>query len=186
MGKLKAEETEKEAIRMVAAMMAASARTAPKGKGLDKVKTLVIDGRDVNVLADAMEARATEQPSNLAPLFVRDAGNVRRSTAIFLIGVTSEVENLNCGSCGYESCQELIGVGRHNGKDFTGPTCIFQAIALGIALGSATKLASDLNIDNRIMYTVGATAMKLGLLDADIIMGIPLSSTGKNIYFDRG
>jgi uncharacterized ferredoxin-like protein len=56
---------------------------------------------------------------------------------------------------------------------------------LGIALGSAVKLASELNVDNRIFYTVGAAAKKLNLLDSDIIIGIPLSVTGKNIYFDR-
>ncbi|MFC1957077.1 DUF2148 domain-containing protein, partial [Chloroflexota bacterium] len=56
---------------------------------------------------------------------------------------------------------------------------------LGIALGSAVKLASELNVDNRMMYTIGATAKKLGLLDSDIIIGIPLSATGKSVYFDR-
>jgi hypothetical protein len=32
---------------------------------------------------------------------------------------------------------------------------------LGIALGSAVKLAGELNIDNRIMYTLGAAAKKI-------------------------
>ena len=56
---------------------------------------------------------------------------------------------------------------------------------LGIAIGSAVKTASMLNIDNRIMYSIGATAMKMKLMDADMIIGIPLSATGKNIFFDR-
>ena len=189
MGEFKAKETEKEAIRMVAAMMAASARTAPKTRGVDNLKTLVIDGSDVKMLADAMEARAKEEPSHLTPIFIRDAGNVRDSNAVLLIGVTGEPKKpdqpLDCGSCGYESCQKLIRVGRHPGKDFNGPICIFAAIDLGIALGSAIKLASELNIDNRMMYTIGAAAQKLGLLDADIIIGVPLSATGKSIYFDR-
>jgi uncharacterized ferredoxin-like protein len=43
-----------------------------------------------------------------------------------------------------------------------------------------------LNVDNRIMYRAGVVARKMGLIDADIVMGIPLSATGKNIYFDRG
>ena len=46
-------------------------------------------------------------------------------------------------------------------------------------------MAGELNIDNRIMYTVGAAAKKLRLLDSDIIIGIPLSATGKSPYFDR-
>jgi uncharacterized ferredoxin-like protein len=28
-------------------------------------------------------------------------------------------------------------------------------------------------------------ARELGLIDADYVMGIPLSATGKSIYFDR-
>lgn len=55
---------------------------------------------------------------------------------------------------------------------------------LGIALGSAAKQASQLNIDNRLMYMIGAAAETAKLMDADVIIGIPLSATGKNIYFD--
>ncbi|MGD0658918.1 MAG: DUF2148 domain-containing protein [Syntrophorhabdales bacterium] len=47
------------------------------------------------------------------------------------------------------------------------------------------KLAAEMGIDNRIMYTVGAAAKALRLLDSDIIIGIPLSATGKNPFFDR-
>jgi uncharacterized ferredoxin-like protein len=61
--------------------------------------------------------------------------------------------------------------------------CLMQGIDLGIALASAVKAASDFNIDNRIMYTIGATARKSKLLEADLVIGIPLSATGKNIYF---
>jgi uncharacterized ferredoxin-like protein len=56
---------------------------------------------------------------------------------------------------------------------------------MGIALGSAVKTASLLNIDNRIMYRAGVAAREMGLIDADFVMGIPLSATGKSIYFDR-
>ncbi|MCC6041514.1 MAG: ferredoxin domain-containing protein, partial [Desulfurococcaceae archaeon] len=50
---------------------------------------------------------------------------------------------------------------------------------------SAVKTASLLNIDNRIMYSVGVAAVELKLIDADIAYGIPLSARSKNIYFDR-
>jgi uncharacterized ferredoxin-like protein len=72
------------------------------------------------------------------------------------------------------------------GEDFRGPLCVFQAIDLGVALGSAAKTAGVLNIDNRIMYTIGAAARKLKLLTSDVIIGFPLSVTGKSPYFDRG
>jgi uncharacterized ferredoxin-like protein len=35
------------------------------------------------------------------------------------------------------------------------------------------------------MYTIGAAARRSGLLDADVVFGIPMSITGKNIFFDR-
>lgn len=62
---------------------------------------------------------------------------------------------------------------------------ILSILNLGIALGSAVKTASLLNVDNRIMFTVGRAAMKMKLLDADIVLGIPLNASPKNIYFDR-
>jgi uncharacterized ferredoxin-like protein len=189
MSRLPADKLEKEAVTMVAAMMAASARTAPKARGLDALKTMVLSGDDLGLLAEAMEAKAKEQPAHLSPIFTRDAGNLRNSSCVLLIGVSGNPKRiekpLDCGACGYGGCEQLLNAKKRPGKDFSGPVCIFQAIDLGIALGSAVKLASELGIDNRIMYTVGAAARKLGLLDSDVIIGIPLSAAGKNIYFDR-
>ncbi len=72
------------------------------------------------------------------------------------------------------------------GQDFVGPTCVYKSLDLGIALGSAAKTASMLNVDNRIMYRIGTAAKRLNQLpEATVIMGIPLSAKGKNIYFDR-
>jgi len=185
---LKSEKIEKDAVEMGASMMAVSARTAPKGRGIDSVKTLVLTGKDLEQLAVAMEKKVEEKSTEL-PFFKRDADNLRNSAAVLLIGVSRDPKRielpLNCGACGYKSCQDLLAAGKREGEDFTGPLCVFQAMDLGIALGSAVKLAGELNIDNRIMYSVGAAAKKLELLDSDLIIGIPLSATGKNPYFDR-
>jgi uncharacterized ferredoxin-like protein len=189
MGKFKSKEVEREAIRTAAAMMAVSARTAPKARGLDAVKTMVIDGDDLELLADAMEAKAKEQPPHLTPFFIRDATNIKNSSCVLLIGVSGNPKKieqpLDCGACGYGTCKQLLSAEKKLGKDFIGPNCIFQALDLGIALGSAVKLASELGVDNRMMYTAGAIAKKIGLLDSDVIIAIPLSASGKNIYFDR-
>jgi len=61
----------------------------------------------------------------------------------------------------------------------------YKLIDLGIALGSAAKTASDMNVDNRIMLSVGMAAQELGILNGNVIVGIPLSIKGKNIFFDR-
>ncbi len=47
-------------------------------------------------------------------------------------------------------------------------------------------MAGLLNVDNRIMYRAGVLARALGLIDADFVMAVPLSATGKSPYFDRG
>jgi uncharacterized ferredoxin-like protein len=188
MARLKSEEAEREAVRMVAAMMASSARTAPKARGIDDIKTMIVDGSDLEPLASAMEDKAKERPPYLS-FFSRDAGNVRNSSCVLLIGVTGEPKKIkqpiDCGACGYRTCKKLLNARKQEGNDFTGPNCVAQAIDLGIALGSAVKLAGELNVDNRVMYTIGAAAKKLGLLDSDVIIGIALSVSGKNIYFDR-
>lgn len=87
----------------------------------------------------------------------RDAGNVRDAQLVVLIGV------------GYEG-----GLSRE-----------LKLLDLGIALGSACKIANDLNVDNRIMRSIGEAAENMKLLQADYIIGIPLSIKGKSIFFDR-
>ena len=185
---LKSGQIEKEAVEMGASMMAMSARTAPKTRGVDSVKTVILTGKDLEKLAAAMEEKVKEKSTEL-PGFKRDADNVRSSAAVLIIGVSRDPKRmeipLNCGACGYKNCKDLLASGKREGEDFTGPICVFQAIDLGIALGSAVKLAGELSIDNRIMYTIGAAARKMNLLDSDVIIGIPLSVTGKNPYFDR-
>jgi len=48
------------------------------------------------------------------------------------------------------------------------------------------KTASMLNVDNRVMYRVGVAALKLNLMsEASVVIGVPVSAAGKNIYFDR-
>jgi uncharacterized ferredoxin-like protein len=91
----------------------------------------------------------------------RDAKNVRDSEAVVLLGV--EFGN---------PPEEWINLKA-------------KLIDLGIAVGSAVKVASELNVDNRVMHSAGDAAKKMGLLKADEILGIPLAVKGKSIFFDR-
>jgi len=180
---------EMDAILTVAKLMAASARTAPKGRGVDRIVTAIVTGEEKERIAEVMEKKMREK-KNPIMAFEQDAKALRNSPCALLIGVIGTMpkkpENpLNCGACGYSNCEEFIKAEKKKGEDFTGPVCIFEAMDLGIAVASAAKTASELNVDNRIMYTVGAGAKAIGILDADIIIGIPLSTTGKNMYFDR-
>ena len=73
----------------------------------------------------------------------------------------------------------------NSGEEFAGTDSARAPTRTGIAVGSAVKTASLMNVDNRIDDRMGVAARRLGLLDAEVVMGIPLSSTSKNIYFDR-
>lgn len=189
MARIDSGEAQFEAVLTAAKLIVAAARTAPKTRGLDSVKMVILTGEDVEPLATAMESKVSQKAHSLL-FFARDAKNVRSSTAVLLIGVTGEPKKpqdpLNCGGCGYATCAEFLQQERLEGEDFRGPSCIFQTIDLGIALGVAAKVAGELCVDNRMMYTIGAAARKIGALDADVIIGFPLSTSGKNPYFDRG
>jgi uncharacterized ferredoxin-like protein len=159
--------------------MVISAHTAPKSAGQDFVVTRIVVGDDLQRLAEKMvEFGERTGKKN----FDRDGANVRASAAVLLIGLKdAKPVGLNCGACGFDKC---LKTNIHEGE-FKGPQCAYRLLDMGIALGSAVKTASLLNVDNRIMYRVGVVAREMGLIDADYVMGIPLSATGKSIYFDR-
>lgn len=166
-------------LRNVAELMCLAARTAPKAAGRDFVVTEIIEGEACRELAAAM-VRFGERTGK--GNFDRDGSNVEHSPVVVLIGIKdAKAVGLNCGACGAVEC---IKPNTLDG-DFQGPQCAYRLLDMGIALGSAVKTAAMLNVDNRIMYRAGVVAREMGLIDADYVMGIPLSATGKSIYFDR-
>jgi len=181
---ISSEKAEKEALLEVSRLMLVSARTAPKSGGVDDILTAIVYGIEKESLATEMERIAEERKIEG---FKRDGKNVRDSETVILIGVRgTESFEFSCGSCGYANCDEFEKAEKKRGQDFIGPNCVFKALDLGIALGSAAKTASIHNVDNRIMYRVGVAAKRLNLLpEASVIMGIPVSAKGKSIYFDR-
>ncbi|MDK2821698.1 MAG: hypothetical protein PWP31_1663 [Clostridia bacterium] len=173
--------SEFKAMGIIAELMAIAARTAPKAAGKDFVELKILEGDTLEKLADDMIKYGQE--SNKIN-FDRDGENIRNSDAVLLVGLKNAAKaGLNCGACGVPKCSELNDL--HMESEFAGPICAWRLLDMGIALGSAAKIAGMLNADNRIMYRIGVVAKKTNLMDADIIAGIPISATGKNIYFDR-
>jgi uncharacterized ferredoxin-like protein len=166
-------------LRTVAELMCIAARTAPKSAGQDFVVTGILEGETCQALGEAM-IRFGERTGKRN--FDRDGNNVKDSPVVVLIGIkNAKAVGLNCSACGAGKC---IKPNTFDGE-FRGPQCAFRLLDMGIALGSAVKTAGLLNVDNRIMYRAGVVAREMGLIDADYVMGIPLSASGKNIYFDR-
>ncbi len=168
-------DLEERSVLATAAKMCAAARTAPKARGIDRIETLVLTGEEKDKLADKME-EIFEATGEANAFFKRDAGNVRDSEAVVLIGTKKGYMGLShCGFCGLENC------GNCNQK---GGSCAFDYVNLGIALSSAAVAAQMDFVDNRIMFSIGKAWMDM---EGDDIVwfGIPLSVTGKSKYFDR-
>ncbi len=158
--------------------MIVAARTAPKARGVDNIGMSIVTGSDLHALAKTM-AKIGEEENN--PIFTRDAGNVQNDTAVVLL-IGTKIRSLGlktCGLCGFPDCSAR--------DEHPEVPCVFNTGDLGIAVGSAVSIAMDARIDNRIMYTIGVAAKKMGLLGEDykVIYGIPMSATSKNPFFDR-
>jgi uncharacterized ferredoxin-like protein len=109
---------------------------------------------------------------------LRDAENILQAEAIILIGSRTKVQGLNCGYCGVPTCEEKL-------KNEAMP-CAINMVDLGIAVGSAVSTASDLRVDNRVMFSVGFAIKELGYLpECHSIYAIPISASSKNPFFDR-
>jgi uncharacterized ferredoxin-like protein len=178
---------EHQAVMAVAGLMALSARTAPKGRGVDEIVIKIVAGTDLRDLSAEMNACGEE---NNIGFFARDGKSVASSDACVLIGVHGEVAaGINCGGCGYPACQDLVDA-RKDTQDhtlpYTGPNCVIRITDLGIAVGSAVKTAQIHNVDNRVMYSAGVAARRMGWMDdCPVVYGIPIKASGKNIFFDR-
>lgn len=173
--------TIKDTVKFVGELMAVAARTAPKAAGQDFIEIITLSDSERITVGNEMIQIGKERGISG---FERDGKNVLDSDAVILIGLLPHKGlGLNCGACGSASCEEF------NTKaftgDFQGPNCGVRLLDLGIALGSAAKMASELNVDNRIMYRIGVATRRLKIGKSNIMHGIPLSATGKSIFFDR-
>lgn len=166
-----------DVIYTVADLMTAAALTAPKTSGQDKIVTLILNGDEKKELSQCMMEFYEKE---LHEDFVkRDAITLHSCPCVVLIGVRKEPFGMpGCSLCGFKSCKESADA---NAK------CVFNISDLGIAAGSAAAVAADHRIDNRIMYSVGMGAIRMGCFPNDVVYayGIPLSATNKSVFFDR-
>jgi uncharacterized ferredoxin-like protein len=178
-------EFKKKALSQVAEHLALAARTAPKTRGRDDLVISILTDEEKERVASELELLFGEREKQWWWL-KRDADSVRKSAIVILFSIKgSKPRNLDCGACGFPTCAEFEKAEKKTLSDFAGPNCVYPLIDLGLALGASAKLCSELGVDNRIMFSIGLAARKIKIMDADIIMGLPLSATGKNIYFDR-
>lgn len=171
------QELRKQTVLDAARHMMAAARTAPKGRGIDVLHIALLSDIEVQLIAKQMKQIAVEKEQSF---FERDANNILIADAVIIIAAEIKTIGLQyCNTCGHVNCQ---------GKSvFSNTPCAFNLIDLGIAIGSAVGVASNLHIDNRIMYSIGKAIRDLNIMpeEVKVIIGIPLSVSAKNPFFDR-
>lgn len=174
----KEEEIRHEAVMAAAREIMLAVRTSPKTRGWDHMTILAADADQKEQLAAKMD-EIFEQSGGKRASFTRDAKGVMAADAVLLIGVKAPAYGLNCGWCGFESCEAK--------NQHPKVPCVFPAIDLGIGSGVAATRLADKHIDNRMMFSMGYAALQLGWFDKEVTLalGFPLSVSGKNPYFDR-
>lgn len=172
-------EMEQQAVMEVASLMCTAARTAPKTKGIDNIITLVLTGEDIVKLSEKMREVGLREFGKEEGHFTRDAINVLQAQAVVLIGVKRAWYGLPyCSLCGFQNCSTCKKANAN---------CAFAPMDLGIALSSAVSVAADLRVDNRIMFSIGKAAEEMNYSEEQNVIwqGIPISISGKNVFFDR-
>jgi uncharacterized ferredoxin-like protein len=185
------------ALHNVAELCAVAAMTAPKSGGQlftkgakPFIETVIIDDRaTLNRLAEWLRARGTRLKE---PIWFRDADSAEKLDLVLLIGLAKWYPPLyDCGACGYATCAEFLRAApaHHTPEaddwEFPGPICQLRCIDLGIAVGSAAKIASLNNIYSRCQTRIAGAARHLGLIQADLAVGLSMSVSHKNIFFDK-
>lgn len=172
------QEIREDVVFEVAKKMMAAARTAPKAKGIDNIVIALIKEDGIKEVSEKLKEMVCRD--KLPDFFLRDASNILSAKAMVILGTKIAPLGLDpCGMCGFFNCAEKSKHPKH--------PCIFNTGDLGIAIGSASSVAMDNRIDNRIMYTVGRALLELRVFDekVKIIYGIPLSVSEKDPFFDR-
>ena len=186
-----------EALRHVAQLCAVAAMTAPKSGGQlflkgskPFIETVIVEDRDtLKRLADWLRARGNKLKGQL---WFRDADTTEKLDLVLFIGLAKWYPPVyDCGACGYATCAEFLRAApkyRLEGSEdweFPGPICQLRCVDLGIAVGSAAKVASLNNIDTRCQTRIAAAARHLGVIEADLAVALSMSVSHKNIFFDK-
>lgn len=178
------EQLKENAVEFATALMAASAKTAPKSKGKDDLEIKFFNGDELKTAIEFMQTdEYIQRTTGKKEFFIdSDAEVLKNCDGVLAIGVKSKrAMNMNCGKCGCKNCLEFNK--RVLKKEDV--NCIFKILDLGFATSSACKIASDLNIDNRVMYDIGESIRIKFLKECDVVLGIAISIKGNNIFFDR-
>jgi uncharacterized ferredoxin-like protein len=166
-------ETRHAQVMAAVKQMMTAARTAPKGKGVDILEIIAVEGKEIETLS--AKTRELGEKNGMS-FFLRDAENILSAEAVILIGTRKAEQGLNCVYCGFPTCAD---------KPDAVP-CAINSVDVGIAVGSACAIAADFRLDTRVMFSVGYSARTLNWPEGcRTVFAIPVSASSKNPFFDR-
>lgn len=180
-----------EAVKIVSRLLLASGTTAPRVGGVGECTFHTFDDPcDIEDLCQQIEKMAEENES--WSFFKRDAAMLRDADSVILstsLRCTEDMADMNCNLCGKSVCEYMRDTEKFKdelGIAYKGPLCNFRANNIAYAIDGMAWQAKNLGIDHGIYWSVGAAAIRLGLLprQAGFALGIGISITEKSPFRD--
>jgi uncharacterized ferredoxin-like protein len=185
------EEDRAEAVRIAARLLLASATTTPRVGGVGECTTHIFDdGCDIEDLCQQIEKMSEENEA--WGFFKRDAVILRDADAVLIVTSLrslTDPSDINCNMCGKLTCEYLREeekLPKEPGVAFTGPLCSFRANNIAYAIDGIVSMARNLGIDYGVYWSLGAAAMRMGLLPkaTGFALGVGISVTEKSPFRD--
>lgn len=185
------ETDRREAARLAARLLLASATTAPRVGGVGECTVHILDDEcAIEDLCQEIEGMAGDNSGWKS--FVRDAAMLRDADAVLLVTslrCLTDPADINCNMCGKLTCEYLKQeekLPREKDVAFTGPLCIFRANNIAYAIDGIVSLARNLGIDYGVFWSAGAAAMRMRLLpkDTGFALAVAISVTEKSPFRD--
>jgi uncharacterized ferredoxin-like protein len=170
-----------EHVLQVARQMMTAARTAPKGKGIDIIEVALITDEEIKQLSDTMIAMVEEHGMKF---FLRDADNILSAECVVLIGTREQTQGLNCGHCGFTTCD---GLKVNRSVPFSEERLFACFDELGLEHELYTKRVNEVSGGQRqrIMLAVAAMLNKPLIIIDEPTSALDADSTGRVLSFFR-
>jgi uncharacterized ferredoxin-like protein len=185
------EDDRKNSAIIAARLLLASATTSPRVGGVGECTVHIIDDEcDIEDLCSQIEEMSEENKA--WEFFKRDAMILRDADAVLVVTSLrslTDPSDINCNMCGRLVCDDLRAepkLPKEPGVAFTGPLCSFRANNIAYAIDGIVSLARNLGIDYGVYWSVGAAAMRMGILPkaTGFALGVGISVTEKSPFRD--
>ena len=185
------EEDRKEAARIAARLLLASATTSPRVGGVGDCTVQILDDEcHIEDLCQAIEEMAGENEK--WDFFKRDAMMLRDADAVLVvtsIRCLTDPADINCNMCGKLTCEyqrQVPKLTREAGIAYTGPLCLFRANNISYAIETIMSTARNMGIDYGVFWSAGAAAMRMKLVpkNTGFCLAVGISITEKSPFRD--